>query len=77
VRSAWASASGWASRSACASGSAWPWASIGHRTEEVLALAEGGALDVGGGLRAQVRGGAVKFGASRGPAAPHPDRGAA
>ena len=51
--------------------------SIGHRTDEVLALAEGGALDVGGGLRAQVRGGAVRFGASRGPAAPHPDRGAA
>ena len=51
--------------------------SVGHRTDEVLALAEGGALDVGGGLRAQVRGGAVRFGASRGPAAPHPDRGAA
>jgi tRNA(Ile)-lysidine synthase len=46
---------------------------IGHRTVEVLALAEGGALDVGGGLRAEVRGGALRFGASRGPAAPHPD----
>ena len=34
---------------------------------------EGGALDVGGGLRAEVRGGALRFGASRGPAAPHPD----
>ena len=51
--------------------------SIGHRTDEVLALAEGGALDVGGGLRAEVRGGALRFGASRGPAAPHRDRGAA
>jgi tRNA(Ile)-lysidine synthase len=44
---------------------------IGHRTAEVLALAEGGSLDVGGGLRAEVRGGALRFGASRGPAAPH------
>jgi tRNA(Ile)-lysidine synthase len=44
---------------------------IGHRTSEVLALAEGGSLDVGGGLRAEVRGGALRFGASRGPAAPH------
>jgi tRNA(Ile)-lysidine synthase len=47
---------------------------IGHRTTEVLALAEGGALDVGGGLRAEVRAGALTFGGSRGPAAPHPDR---
>jgi len=46
---------------------------IGHRAREVFALAEGGALDVGGGLRAEVRGGALRFGASRGPAAPHPD----
>ena len=45
---------------------------VGHRTAEVLALAEGGALDVGGGLRAEVRGGALRFGRSRGPAAPHP-----
>jgi tRNA(Ile)-lysidine synthase len=45
---------------------------VGHRTEEVLALAEGGSLDVGGGLRAEARGGALRFGASRGPAAPHP-----
>jgi hypothetical protein len=46
---------------------------IGHRTAEVLALREGGALDVGGGLRAEVRGGGLRFGASRGPAAPHRD----
>jgi tRNA(Ile)-lysidine synthase len=44
---------------------------LGHRTADVLALEEGGALDVGGGLRAEVRGGALRFGASRGPAAPH------
>jgi tRNA(Ile)-lysidine synthase len=47
---------------------------IGHRADEVLALHEGGALDVGGGLRAEIRGGALRFGASEGPAAPHPDR---
>ena len=47
---------------------------IGHRAAEVLALAEGGALDVGGGLRAEVRSGALRFGASRGPAAPQPHR---
>jgi tRNA(Ile)-lysidine synthase len=46
---------------------------IGHRTADVLALREGGALDVGGGLRAEVRGGALRFGSSRGPAAPQPD----
>ena len=46
---------------------------VGHRTAEVLALREGGALDVGGGLRAEVRGGALRFGRSRGPAAPHRD----
>jgi tRNA(Ile)-lysidine synthase len=46
---------------------------IGHRTAEVLALAEGGSLDVGGGLRAEARGGGLRFGASRGPAAPHSD----
>ena len=46
---------------------------IGHRAAEVLALAEGGALDVGGGLRGEVRDGALRFGSSRGPAAPHPD----
>jgi len=46
---------------------------IGHRTAELLALAEGGALDVGGGLRAEVRGGALRFGASQGRAAPRPD----
>jgi tRNA(Ile)-lysidine synthase len=47
---------------------------VGHRTAEVLALTEGGALDVGGGLRAEVRGGALRFGASRGRAAPRGDR---
>jgi tRNA(Ile)-lysidine synthase len=47
---------------------------IGHRTAEVLALEEGGALDVGGGLRAEIHGGALRFGASEGPAAPHPRR---
>jgi tRNA(Ile)-lysidine synthase len=46
---------------------------IGHRAADVLALHEGGALDVGGGLRAEVRGGALRFGSSRGPAAPRPD----
>ena len=46
---------------------------IGHRTAEVLALRDGGALDVGGGLRAEVRRGTLGFGRSRGPAAPHPD----
>ena len=46
---------------------------IGHRTEEVLALEEGGVLDVGGGLRVGNHAGTVRFGASRGPAAPHPD----
>ncbi|HYI17510.1 MAG TPA: tRNA lysidine(34) synthetase TilS [Solirubrobacteraceae bacterium] len=45
---------------------------IGHRTAEVLELREGGALDVGGGLRATVRGGALRFQGSEGPAAPHP-----
>ncbi len=43
---------------------------VGHRTEDVLALREGGALDVGAGLRAEVRDGALRFGTSRGPAAP-------
>ena len=45
---------------------------IGHRTAEMLGLREGGALDVGGGLRATVRGGALRFARSEGPAAPHP-----
>jgi tRNA(Ile)-lysidine synthase len=44
---------------------------IGHRTAEVLALGEGGALDVGGGLRAEVRRGTLRFGSSHGRAAPH------
>ena len=47
---------------------------IGHRSAEVLALAEGAALDVGGGLRAEIRDGALRFGRSSGPAAPHRDR---
>jgi tRNA(Ile)-lysidine synthase len=46
---------------------------VGNRAAEVLALADGGALDVGAGLRAEVRGGALRFGASLGPAAPRPD----
>ena len=45
---------------------------IGHRTAEMLELREGGALDVGGGMRATVRGGALRFMRSEGPAAPHP-----
>ncbi|HZB76334.1 MAG TPA: tRNA lysidine(34) synthetase TilS [Solirubrobacteraceae bacterium] len=45
---------------------------VGHRTAEVLLLRDGGALDLGGGLRASVRGGALRFVASAGPAAPHP-----
>jgi tRNA(Ile)-lysidine synthase len=57
-----------------AAGAGPPAPAIGHRAAEVLALGEGGALDVGGGLRAEIRGGAVRFGASRGPAAPHPRR---
>jgi tRNA(Ile)-lysidine synthase len=47
---------------------------IGHRAAELLALRDGGALDVGGGLRAEVQDGALRFGRSRGPAAPHRDR---
>ena len=47
---------------------------IGHRTDEILALPEGGALDVGGGLRAEIRDGALRFGASAGRAAPRPRR---
>jgi len=34
---------------------------IGHRTAEILALPEGGALDVGGGLRARIEGGRLEF----------------
>jgi tRNA(Ile)-lysidine synthase len=49
-------------------------APIAHRTDEILALHEGGALDVGGGLRAEIRGGALRFGGSRGRAAPRGDR---
>jgi tRNA(Ile)-lysidine synthase len=45
---------------------------IGHRAAELLALAEGAALDVGGGLRGTVAGGALRFGASEGQAAPRP-----
>lgn len=47
---------------------------VGHRTAEILALREGGQLDVGGGLRAEIHGQALRFGPSRGPAAKHPDR---
>jgi len=47
---------------------------IGHRTGEILALPEGGALDVGGGLRAEIRSGTLRFGASTGRAAPRPRR---
>ena len=45
---------------------------VGHRTDEVLALPDGGALDLGGGLRAELRAGVLRIGASRGPAAPRP-----
>jgi len=47
---------------------------VGQRTAEILGLAERGALDVGGGLRARVRDGRLEFGASTGSAAPHRDR---
>jgi tRNA(Ile)-lysidine synthase len=46
---------------------------VGHRTAEVLALGEGGALDLGAGLRARVEGGRLAFGRSAGPAAPQDD----
>ena len=36
-------------------------------------MGDGGALDLGGGLRVEVRGGALRFGASQGPAAPRSD----
>jgi tRNA(Ile)-lysidine synthase len=36
-------------------------APVGHRTDEILALAEHGALDVGGGLRARIEGGRLQF----------------
>jgi tRNA(Ile)-lysidine synthase len=34
---------------------------VSHRTAEILALAEHGALDVGGGLRARIEGGCLAF----------------
>jgi tRNA(Ile)-lysidine synthase len=34
---------------------------VGHRTAEILGLAEHGALDVGGGLRARIEGGRLEF----------------
>ena len=34
---------------------------VGHRTDEILALAEHGALDVGGGLRARIEDGCLEF----------------
>jgi hypothetical protein len=43
---------------------------VGHRTEEVLALGEGGALDLGGGVRASIRRGGLTLGPSTGRAAP-------
>jgi tRNA(Ile)-lysidine synthase len=36
-------------------------AAIGHRTSEILALSDGQALDVGGGLRARIERGRVEF----------------
>jgi tRNA(Ile)-lysidine synthase len=36
-------------------------AAVGHRTDEILALAEHGALDVGGGLRARIEQGRLTF----------------
>jgi len=47
---------------------------IGDRAEEILALRDGGALDVGAGLRAELHEGAICIGRSEGPAAPHHDR---
>ena len=44
-----------------------PWATA---REEVLALGEGGALDLGGGVRAAIRRGALTLGPSAGRAAP-------
>jgi tRNA(Ile)-lysidine synthase len=43
---------------------------VARRTDEILALREGGALDLGAGLRAEVRAGTLRFGASAGRAAP-------
>jgi hypothetical protein len=34
---------------------------VSHRTAEILELAEHGALDVGGGLRAKIEGGRLAF----------------
>jgi hypothetical protein len=36
-------------------------APVGHRADEILALGEHGALDVGGGLRATIERGRVEF----------------
>ncbi len=49
---------------------------VGHRTDDILGLKEGGALDVGLGLRAEIRNGTLQFAKSRGPAAPRRDRAA-
>jgi tRNA(Ile)-lysidine synthase len=43
---------------------------VARRTDEILALREGGALDLGAGLRAEVRDGTLRFGSSAGRAAP-------
>jgi tRNA(Ile)-lysidine synthase len=43
---------------------------VGHRTREVLALGEGAALDLGGGIRATIRRGGLVLVPSAGPAAP-------
>jgi hypothetical protein len=43
---------------------------VTRRTDEILALRDGAALDVGAGLRAEVRRGTLRFGPSEGRAAP-------
>jgi tRNA(Ile)-lysidine synthase len=45
-------------------------APVARRTDEILALRDGAALDVGAGLRAEVRRGALRFVPSEGRAAP-------
>jgi tRNA(Ile)-lysidine synthase len=43
---------------------------VTRRTDEILALGDGAAVDVGAGLRAEVRRGTLRFGPSEGRAAP-------